>query len=156
MPVRGRGPSVLRVESTRHGRPGERRALTVPWWAWSIVLAAVAMAQQLLDVTGVFAHGSAADIGPVTTTLLVTGVWLAVAVGLRVDQPVITLAFAGLLHGAATLTLDLGPRSFAAIDPGLPQPTGPLAIVATNVAFGALVGLVALVVTRNRRVVAVS
>lgn len=143
MPVRAGVSSVSAVDTIMTGL----RARPMPWWAWSVVLAVVALAKEAAAATGVFAHGAAATFGPLTVTALVAAVWLGVAVWLRVERPVVTLAIAGAVHGVLVLGLD--PQPIPA-DPGVLHPSGTLAIIATNVAFGALLGLIALVVTRNR------
>lgn len=133
-------------------RRGVEPARVIPWWGWSIALAIVALAQQLVVLTGVFDDGGVpAGLGPMAVTTIVAVVWLAVAVAVRVEQPVITLAAAGALHGGVTVALGAAPASLvAASDVGLTQPTGMLAILATDIAFGALLGVTALVITRNR------
>lgn len=150
----GRGvSSVFVVSAMVSGRSGGELARVIPWWGWSITLAIIALGQQLVVVTGVFDDSVATGFGPMAVTTLVAAVWLAVAVGLRVEQPVITLAVAGALHGGLTVLLGAAPASLvAASDVGLTHPTGTLAIVATDVAFGALLGVTALVITRNRPV----
>lgn len=122
---------------------------------WSLVLGlgALALARPLMNIVGL-ADQLGRPLTPVLVTLLISVVWIA-AVGLsRVAQPVLTLTFAGLAYGVFAIVLS------AVLSPILTgEFQGPLAtpfafavvpVLITNAIWGAITGVIALLVQQMR------
>lgn len=122
-------------------------------WPLVIGLGLCGLVRPLLSITGAFdAMGSfGSPWAPLLVTLLLAVLWVAVAVRLRVERPVLTLTLAGVVYGLAAILLNLALQPFLASAEWIPAP-GYVAIPAFNAAQGAVLGLIAAGLLRTRRV----
>lgn len=122
---------------------------------WSLVLGlgALALARPLLNITGL-AEQLGRPLVPLLATLVISVIWIA-AVGLsRVAQPVLTLVFAGLAYGVFTIVLSaiLSPFLTGELQGPLATPfgVGIVAVLVVNAIWGAITGVIALLVQQLR------
>lgn len=108
---------------------------------WELVagLGILALIRPLLELAGI-AEGAAWSIA---VTLLVSLVWVGVVVVRRVAQPLLTLVSAGAVYGILAVTFNLIAQASMPNAQLLPVVRGVL-FFAMNVAWGALLGLVAM------------
>jgi hypothetical protein len=113
------------------------------------LLGAVALVRPLLSIAGAYDYlGGAA--GRVVVTILIAAVWIGAVVILRDPRPLLTLAAAGAAYGLFTIFLQqvmwnlvLGEVLVEAPDSTPILVISWVAILVTNMIYGAILGLVA-------------
>ncbi len=123
-------------------------------WALIAFLGAVALVRPLLSIAGAYEFLGGAT-GRVVVTVLIAAIWLGVVLIWRVPNPLLTLAAAGAAYGVFTMVLQqimwnlvLGEVPAEAPDTAPILVTSWIAILVTNIIYGAFLGLVATVVDR--------
>lgn len=111
----------------------------------------------MLSIIGAYDGGPLAKpVGPLLMTALISLVWVAAAVWLKVRNPVLTLAVAGIAYAVFAILLNWSLQPFLASAETIPLP-GHLAMLLFNAAQGAILGLIALgiqrLIARRRRAV---
>lgn len=135
------------------GAPSPRPGGAPPRVSWPLVLGlgAIALVRPLARITGADETlGSPA--GSLLLTVLVTAAWVAI-VGLgRVPRPVLTLTLAGLAYGLAVVPLSAVASTAltGTLQGAAAVPFAVVPILATNAAWGAVAGLLALAVRSLR------
>ena len=110
----------------------------------ALLLGLVALARPVLSVIGAYDAGPLAEpVGPLVMTALSSLAWIAAAVWLKVRQPVLTLAGAGIAYAVFAIVLNWSLQPFLASAERIPLP-GYLAMPLVNAAYGAVLGLIAL------------
>lgn len=122
-------------------------------WPLVLGLGALALLRPLLNIVGV-ADQVGGPFVPLLATLVISVVWIA-AVGLsRIAQPVLTLVFAGLVYGALSIVLSaiLSPLLTGELQGPLATPAGfgIVAVLIVNAIWGAITGVLALLVQQLR------
>ncbi|WP_413450398.1 hypothetical protein AA0Y32_06980 [Georgenia phoenicis] len=148
-PQRSR-PGAPRPAGTQTGLPDHHSPQLPPPrsqlnWVLVLGLGALALIRPLARINGL-ADAIGSPAGPILLTVLITGAWVAIVGLSRVARPVITLTLAGLAYGVYVIPLSAALSTM--LDGTLEGPVAtPLAIVpllATNAAWGALAGVLAL------------
>ncbi|MFC7404501.1 hypothetical protein [Georgenia alba] len=129
-----------------HGQAG-------PHLRWSLVigLGALALARPLVRITGV-ADALPTPVVALGLTMLITLVWVAVVGIGRAPRPVLTLTLAGLAYAACSIALSavLSPVMTGTLQGPLATPVAIVPMLATNAIWGAVAGVLALLVQRLR------
>ena len=116
-------------------------------WPVIVALGVSGLVRPVLSVAGAF--DSRGPWAPLAVTVVLAVLWVAVAVWLRVNRPVLTLTLAGVVYGLCAIGLNLVLHLFLDSAEWIPAP-GYVAIVAWNAALGAVLGLIALGLLRRR------
>ena len=89
----------------------------------------------------------------ITATIIISLVWIAVAVVLRVKQPAVTLLLAGVAYGifAIVLSAIASPILSGQLKGPLTTPYAIVSVLLTNGIWGFLAGIAASAVMRMRR-----
>jgi len=121
-------------------------------WKIIIILALVQFIRPVLSIAGAFDNFKA---GPLLVTAVVTIVWIVVAVAAKVREPVKVLAAAGAVYAVGSVLVAAFLQIFFTQSPeetvSLPLllTVGLVASAIYNAAWGALLGLAAMVIRRN-------
>lgn len=139
------------------GRPSQQSRsaaldVTAVNWAVALGLGAVGLIRPLGSILGLreVLGGTVTAVG---LTVVVSLVWI-LTVGLsRVPQPFLTLVFAGVAYGVYAIVLSavLSPLVEGELQGPLTNPFAVVAVLVTNAFWGAVCGLLALLVRRLRR-----
>jgi len=118
------------------------------------ILGAIGLARPLLSIAGAYELLGGAT-GRIVVTVLIAAVWVGVVTILRVPNPLLTLAAAGVAYGVFTILLQqvMWNLVLGEVPPEAPDSTPILvvswvAILVTNTIWGAFLGLVATVLDR--------
>jgi hypothetical protein len=86
----------------------------------------------------------------ITATIIISLVWIAIVVVLRVKQPVVTLLLAGVAYGAFAIVLSAiaSPILGGQLQGPLTNPFAIVSVLLTNAVWGFLAGITASVVMR--------
>lgn len=127
---------------------------TSPRWGLIIVLAALGLIRPLLSIADVY-QVLGTPWTPVIATALIAALWVGVVVVTRAPNPLVTLLAAGGLYGVLAILLQqIIWNLFLGGAPEEAPSSAPIlvvswvAIVVTNVIWGAFLGLVALGIRR--------
>jgi hypothetical protein len=122
-------------------------------WLFILGLAALALIRPILNMVGL-SQVIGQPFTSIAVTLLISLVWLAVAVRARFPRPVVTLMLTGLVYGAFAILIS------AVLSPILTgQLQGPatnffafVSVLMTNAVWGLVVGVIAsAVMSRDKR-----
>jgi len=121
-------------------------------WPLILSLGVLALVRPLARIIEDQANADLSPALPITLTVAITVVWIAVVVPTRVRQPVLTLVCAGLTYGV--LTIPLSAVTSVLLNDRLEGPLAmPIAIVPLliiNAIWGAVAGAIALAIRRTR------
>ncbi len=131
-----------------------------PWrelrWPVIIGLGALGLARPILSIAGVYDDDGALPKpgGPLLLTAVISLIWLATAVLLRLKQPVLSLTLVGVAYSVLAILMNLILQPILDSAESIPVP-GLIALTITNAIQGAILGLIAWVILRalhkNRR-----
>lgn len=117
------------------------------------VLGLLGLARPVLSIVGAYESGPLArPVGPLLLTTLISAVWIATAVVLRLRRPVLTLSAAGVAYALFAIMLNLSLQPFLESAETIPI-AGYITMPLTNAVQGAALGLMAwaiLWITRDR------
>ncbi len=118
-------------------------------WSLIIGLGALALARPLLNIIGLM-DGLGRPAGPLLISVLISLAWLAIVVLGRVRQPLLTLVCAGVVYGlfAIVISAILSPILTGELSGPATNPFAMVAVLITNAIWGALIGIVALVLQK--------
>lgn len=115
-------------------------------WRLVLGLGAFALIRPVLHMTGAM-DALGMPLAPILATVGISVVWIAVVVGARIAQPLLTLVFVGLTYGVLSILLS------AVLSPVLTgELQGPLAtgygfavipVLSVNAVWGAVAGVIA-------------
>lgn len=138
---------------TSYQQPPTRRAPSpMQEVSWRLVLAlgAFALIRPLLSITGV-ADVLGRPATPILATLVISLVWVVVA-ATRARQPLLTLVLAGITYAVLSVALSgvLSVLLEGELQGPLTNPVGIVGVLVTNVIWGAITGVIALVASGRR------
>lgn len=115
-------------------------------------LGAVGLIRPLASIAGI-RDVVAAPVAALGLTILVSLIWILVVGLSSAPQPFLTLVFTGLAYGVYTIVLSaiLSPLIEGELRGPLTNPIAIVAVLVTNGIWGAVCGLLALLVRRLRR-----
>lgn len=119
-------------------------------WPLILVLGTLALVRPAARIIEDQADADLSPALPITLTVAITVVWIAVVVVTRVRQPVLTLVCAGLTYGVLTIPLSaiisvlLNDR----LDGPLAMPIAIVPLLIANAIWGAVAGAIALAIRR--------
>lgn len=122
-------------------------------WGVIFFLAALGLVRPLLSILGVYERAPNSLAGglldPISVTVLISVVWVGVAVLRRVPNPLLTLGLTGGAYGVFAILLQQTVWNLVLSAPPEEAPAMPFlafgwgAILVTNVVWGSVLGLVA-------------
>jgi hypothetical protein len=119
-------------------------------WGMIFALAILGLVRPLLSILGVYGRFEG-PWGPTLVTISIAAIWVGVAVIGRVPNPLVTLAVAGGVYGVLAILLQQTMWNLLLEGPpeGAPSSVpimmiGWVSIIATNMVWGAILGVVAL------------
>lgn len=119
-------------------------------WPLVLGLGAFALVRPLLNITGV-ADALGRPATPLLATLVISLVWVVVA-ATRARQPLLTLVLAGITYAVLSVILSgvLSVLLEGELQGPLTNPVGIVGVLVTNVIWGAITGVIALVASGRR------
>lgn len=114
-------------------------------WPLIIGMGALALIRPVLNLTGVMAYLGRPQ-GPLLITLLISLAWLAIVVRNRVQHPLRTLVWTGIMYGIFAILVSalLSPLLDGHSSGPLRNPIAVVSVLLTNAIWGGLVGFIAL------------
>lgn len=121
-------------------------------WPLILGLGALALVRPLMNITGLM-DSLGKPFGPLLITALISVAWVVISVFVNVRNPLLTLLCAGIAYGIFVIVLSalLSPLLIGTLTGPLTNPYAIVSVLLTNALWGALVGLVALVLQRVRQ-----
>jgi hypothetical protein len=113
---------------------------------WPLItgMGALALVHPFLNITGLM-DWIGRPFGPLLIIFLISLVWLAIVVTVRLRHPILTLFCTGLVYGAFAVVISaiLSPLLTGQLSGPLSNPFALLGVFVTNGIWGGTVGLVA-------------
>jgi uncharacterized membrane protein len=121
---------------------------------WPLIagLGALALIRPIMSMLGL-SEQIGQPTASITATIIISLVWIAIVVVLRVKQPVVTLLLAGVAYGAFAIVLSAiaSPILSGQLQGPLTNPFAIVSVLLTNAVWGFLAGITASVVMRVRQ-----
>ena len=120
-------------------------------WLLILGLGVLALIRPVFSIAG-FSDALGKPATPIILTMAISLVWI-LSVGLtRVARPVVTLVLAGVVYAVLAIALSgiLSPLLSGELQGPLQNPAAVVSVLITNVAWGAITGLIALSLRRFR------
>ncbi|TNJ66044.1 hypothetical protein FE784_12740 [Paenibacillus hemerocallicola] len=121
---------------------------------WPLIagLGALALIRPIMSMLGL-SEQIGQPTASITATIIISLVWIAIVVVLRVKQPVVTLLLAGVAYGVFAIVLSAiaSPILSGQLQGPLTNPFAIVSVLLTNAVWGFLAGITASVVMRVRQ-----
>lgn len=117
-----------------------------------LTLGAIALIRPLLKITGIIDIFGNKARGSLLMTLIVSGIWIFIVVKNKLENPVLTLVYAGLCYGIIAIILSgiLSPILTGRLQGPLVFPPAIFMVLLTNIIWGFIAGLIAKALAGNK------
>lgn len=118
-------------------------------WKLIATLSIVALTRPLMSILGI-SDALGKPAASITTTILITMVWVATVYFKQISQPILTLFFVGIGYAILAILISgiLSPILTGHLQGPLANPFAIISILMTNILWGLVAGLI--VITLNR------